>query len=107
MLFRSQLQRLIIARAVATSPAILLLDEATSHLDAKTEARVDAELSALCCTRVVIAHRLSTVRNAKRIIVLDGGHIIEQGRHEELLAMEGSYAALVAKQTASAGDLGS
>jgi len=94
-----QRQRVALARALLAEPRILLLDEATSNLDTATEAAIDAHLSALTQTRVVIAHRLSTVRDADVIFVLDGGRIVEQGRHEELLAAGGHYAALVARQT--------
>jgi ABC-type bacteriocin/lantibiotic exporter with double-glycine peptidase domain len=90
-----QRQRLSIARAVAHRPAVLVLDEATSHLDVATEADIDGNLSRLACTRVVIAHRLSTVRNADQIVVLDGGRIVERGAHAELVAREEHYAALV------------
>jgi ABC-type bacteriocin/lantibiotic exporter with double-glycine peptidase domain len=96
-----QRQRLAIARALAHRPAILLLDEATSHLDVVTESSVDQNLSSLHCTRIVIAHRLSTVRNAEQILVLDKGMVVEQGTHEHLLALNGVYASLVRDQEAA------
>ena len=96
-----QRQRLAIARALVHNPAILLLDEATSDLDAITESIVDRNLSDLACTRIVIAHRLSTVRNADLILVLDKGFLVERGTHEELLALDGTYAALVRDQEAT------
>jgi ATP-binding cassette, subfamily B, bacterial len=96
-----QRQRLAIARAIAHKPSLLLLDEATSHLDVTTEARVDRNLDGLSCTRVVIAHRVSAVRNADLILVLDGGTIAEQGSHHELLARRGHYAALISSQLRS------
>jgi ABC-type bacteriocin/lantibiotic exporter with double-glycine peptidase domain len=89
-----QRQRLALARALTTSPAILLLDEATSHLDPLTEQEIEANLNQLCCTRIVIAHRMSTVRNADIIVVLDGGRMVERGTHTALMAANGYYAAL-------------
>ena len=98
-----QRQRLAIARALVHRPAILLLDEATSDLDAVTENIVDQNLSDLACTRIVIAHRLSTVRNADLILVLDEGFIVERGTHSELLVLGGAYAELVHDQETTLG----
>ncbi len=81
-----QRQRLVLARALVGKPAILLLDEATSNLDASTEATIQRSLASLSCTRIVIAHRLSTVVDADVILVMDRGHIVETGTHAELLA---------------------
>jgi ABC-type bacteriocin/lantibiotic exporter with double-glycine peptidase domain len=93
-----QRQRLALARALAHNPSILLLDEATSSLDVITEQTVAQNLQALPCTQIIIAHRLSTVRNADVILVLDEGTIVERGTHEELLRLNGYYTALVQQQ---------
>ena len=96
-----QRQRIAIARAVLKNPAILILDEATSSLDSESEKLVQDALEQLMKNRtsVVIAHRLSTIRNASKIIVLDKGHVREQGSHEELMQQEdGLYRSLVKLQ---------
>jgi ATP-binding cassette subfamily B protein len=93
-----QRQRIALARALLTEPRILLLDEATSALDAVTERAVHHALAGLACTRVAIAHRLSTVVGADLILVLDRGTIVEWGTHEQLLRYGGVYAGLVAAQ---------
>ena len=93
-----QRQRLMIARAVAPKPKILMFDEATSALDNITQKKVSEALNDLKCTRIVIAHRLSTIRHCDRIIVLDGGKIIEDGSYDELLAKGGFFAELVERQ---------
>ena len=94
-----QRQRLAIARALVSKPRMLLLDEATSQLDAITESRVDQNLNRLGCTRLVIAHRLSSVRNANLIVVMRDGRVVEQGRHSELLAVGGEYSELLKTQS--------
>ena len=95
-----QRQRLLIARALALKPRILLFDEATSALDNKTQAIVSESLDKLQVTRIVIAHRLSTIRNAHRIYVLQAGRVIQQGNFQELAAVDGLFAQLMARQMA-------
>jgi ATP-binding cassette, subfamily B, bacterial len=101
-----QRQRLAIARAIAHDPAILLLDEATSHLDVETERKVAENLRTLACTQIIIAHRLSTVRDADTILVLDQGTIVERGTHPDLLRRAGHYAGLVRRQLESGSEVG-
>ena len=93
-----QKQRLLIARAIAAKPSVLFLDEATSALDNLTQNAVSAALGEMACTRVVIAHRLSTVQNCDRILCLDKGHIVEEGSYEELMRKQGFFAKLVERQ---------
>ncbi len=95
-------QLITIARAFLTQPNILILDEATSSVDTRTEALIQEAINKLRSGRTsfVIAHRLSTIRGADIILVMDKGHIVEQGNHEELLALGGQYAKLYAAQFA-------
>lgn len=93
-----QRQRLLIARAIAPKPRILMFDEATSALDNLTQKKVSESLDNLKCTRIVIAHRLSTIRQCDRIIVLDKGHIVEDGTYDELIAQKGFFSELVERQ---------
>lgn len=93
-----QRQRLMIARAIAGKPKILMFDEATSALDNITQKIVSESLEKLECTRIVIAHRLSTIRQCDRVIVLDGGHIAEDGSYDELIEKGGVFAQLVELQ---------
>ncbi len=91
-----QRQRLCLARALACDPAILLLDEATSSVDLATEARIHANLAALGCTRIVIAHRLATVRDADRVLVMEAGRIVQEGSFEALRRAPGPLRDLAA-----------
>ena len=93
-------QRVSLARAILHNPKILILDEATSSVDVKTEKRIQDAIGNLVVgrTTVAIAHRLSTLRNAHRLVVMDAGRIVEMGTHEELMDKNGTFANLVKLQ---------
>jgi subfamily B ATP-binding cassette protein MsbA len=95
-----QRQRVAIARAILKNPAVLILDEATSNLDTESERLIEDALGRLLVgrTTLIIAHRLSTVRRADRLVVLDHGRIVEEGSHAELLELRGVYARLYQRQ---------
>ena len=93
-----QMQRLMIARAIVGNPRILVLDEATSALDNRVQALITESLDSLSVTRIVVAHRLSTVVKANRIYVMDAGRVVEQGSFEELMQKDGAFARLAAAQ---------
>jgi ABC-type bacteriocin/lantibiotic exporter with double-glycine peptidase domain len=93
-----QRQRLLIARALAHKPRLLLMDEATSALDNRTQAVVSDSISRLNLTRIVVAHRLSTVQSADRIVVLDAGKIVQTGTYAELMTQRGLFTDFAERQ---------
>jgi ATP-binding cassette subfamily B protein/subfamily B ATP-binding cassette protein MsbA len=101
-----QQQRLAIARAILANPQILILDEATSNLDTESEQLIQASMAELLAGRTtfVIAHRLSTVRRANLILLMEDGRIVERGTHEELMAARGLYYEMVLRQAESASE---
>jgi ATP-binding cassette subfamily C protein len=95
-----QRQRIVVARALARSPRIIFFDEATSALDNATQATVSESMARLEATRIVIAHRLTTVVDADRIVVMDRGRIVDEGTYEELMARPGLFRTLAERQRA-------
>ena len=95
-----QRQRILIARALVGDPAIVMLDEATSALDNRTQSIVTDSLSKMKATRIVVAHRLSTIRNVDRIILIDKGVVAEEGTFDELMKLDGIFAGLAKRQLA-------
>lgn len=93
-----QKQRILIARAIANNPNILIFDEATSALDNVTQAKISENLDELECTRIMVAHRLSTIINCDRILVMDKGKIVEEGSYDELMAKQGFFYELARRQ---------
>jgi ABC-type bacteriocin/lantibiotic exporter with double-glycine peptidase domain len=93
-----QWQRVLIARAIVSKPRILLFDEATSALDNRSQAQVSASLEQLQATRIVVAHRLSTIVNADRIFVIDGGRVVQSGTYGELVRQHGLFKELTRRQ---------
>ena len=91
-----QKQKILIARAAAGSPRIMIFDEAVSALDERSEKHIAEALDRTNCTRIVIAHRVSTIRNCDRILMMDGGKIVEEGTYEELIDRKGQFAKLAA-----------
>ena len=93
-----QRQRLLIARAIASKPDILIFDEATSSLDNITQEKIKESLDSLHCTRIVVAHRLSTIQKCNRIFMLENGKIAEEGTYSDLIKKDGFFKGLVEEQ---------